>query len=82
MIGFDYEDWRNRMGHWTSLAKCSEDTHNLFFSKYKKEQQIAKSICQTCPVSLDCLQFAIENECTYGIYGGLTSQERERYGAS
>ena len=82
MIVFDYEERRNHMANWVSLAKCTEDNHNLFFSKYKKEQQLAKSICQSCPVKLECLEFAIENECTFGIYGGLTSQEREKYGTA
>lgn len=67
------------MSDWISSAKCTTDNHNLFFSKYKRDQEKAKSICQSCPVQLECLEFAINNECNYGIYGGLSSQEREQY---
>jgi hypothetical protein len=40
---------------------------------------MAKEICNKCDVSLDCLKFAIDNECDSGIYGGLTPKEREMY---
>jgi WhiB family redox-sensing transcriptional regulator len=64
---------------WMFSANCDEKTQDLFFSKYKKEQDMAKEICRSCSVSLDCLKFAIDNECTSGIYGGLTAKEREIY---
>jgi WhiB family redox-sensing transcriptional regulator len=64
---------------WMFSANCDKTTQDLFFSKYKKEQDMAKEICNKCDVSLDCLKFAIDNECTSGIYGGLTPKEREVY---
>lgn len=37
----------------------------------------AKSVCQECPVRKECLSYGMEHE-PYGIWGGLTEQERER----
>ena len=67
---------------WILQANCGETNHNLFFSKYKKEQEQAKSICRSCKVKSDCLQFAIDNECNDGIFGGLTAKERSVYGTA
>jgi WhiB family transcriptional regulator, redox-sensing transcriptional regulator len=67
---------------WILEANCGNANTDLFFSKYKKEQDMAKSICQSCKVSLDCLKFAINNQCDDGIFGGLTAKERSIYASS
>lgn len=36
----------------------------------------AKALCNTCPVRLQCLQFADETNQREGVWGGLTPQER------
>ncbi|MDQ3915075.1 MAG: WhiB family transcriptional regulator [Actinomycetota bacterium] len=36
----------------------------------------AKAICRTCPVAEPCLEFAMETNQKYGIWGGLTDKER------
>ena len=36
----------------------------------------AKAICRACPVVVDCLQFALAEEPSDGIWGGLTFAER------
>lgn len=37
----------------------------------------AKDFCSVCPVTAECLQFALDHDCT-GIWGGLTERERKR----
>lgn len=39
---------------------------------------IARRICAGCPFQADCLQIALENDVSYGIWGGLTAAERKR----
>ena len=41
-------------------------------------ESYAKGICMTCPVRLDCLNYALENDERYGIYGGASARDRER----
>jgi WhiB family redox-sensing transcriptional regulator len=36
----------------------------------------AKAVCATCPVSDECLTWAIETNQTEGIWGGHTARER------
>jgi WhiB family redox-sensing transcriptional regulator len=38
----------------------------------------AKAICETCPVRLACLAFALERNEKFGVWGGLTEKERAR----
>lgn len=40
--------------------------------------KIAKDLCGTCPQTTKskCLTFAIDNKINYGIWGGLTDNER------
>jgi WhiB family transcriptional regulator, redox-sensing transcriptional regulator len=39
----------------------------------------AKEVCDVCPVRMCCLTFAIKNNETEGIWGGLTPGERKRW---
>lgn len=38
----------------------------------------AKQICEECPVSRDCLEYAIAQDQDYGVWGGMTAKERQR----
>ena len=40
------------------------------------EIRIAKNICAECPVKRECLDYAIEANEPYGIFGGQTPSER------
>jgi len=54
-----------------------KEADKLFFSESPKRIAIAKSMCATCPMQAKCLQFAIEEEIEFGIFGGSTPQERK-----
>ena len=38
--------------------------------------KVAKSLCAECPIRKDCLEYAVEAQEEWGIWGGLTSRER------
>jgi WhiB family transcriptional regulator, redox-sensing transcriptional regulator len=38
----------------------------------------AKAICSNCPVKKDCLEAALKAREPYGIWGGLSADEREQ----
>lgn len=70
---------------WVLEAACRGTDIDVFFPDGRSTAaatKIAKQICASCPVRMECLSYAIEAESgTYqghrhGIYGGLTPQER------
>ena len=38
--------------------------------------RMAKSLCETCPVLLDCRDYAVDAGEQHGIWGGMTVKER------
>lgn len=66
---------------WQDRAACDGQPVNLFFPDRGQSDKRAKEICQKCPVTQECLDLARRNErdsARFGIYGGLTADERQR----
>jgi WhiB family transcriptional regulator, redox-sensing transcriptional regulator len=68
---------------WQEDAACRQYDNVVFFgeegeSELEKQgrEARAKSICRTCPVQEPCLEFAMESNQKYGIWGGLSDKER------
>jgi len=61
--------------NWAAQAACQSKISDDLFVR-GAEQNRAKQICQTCPVKLDCLAEALENEIEWGVWGGMTERER------
>ena len=68
---------------WQERAACRDYDNLLFFGEEGEselERQAretrAKAVCSTCPVREPCLEFAMETNQKYGIWGGLTDKER------
>ena len=36
----------------------------------------ARLVCQACPVRQECLDYALDENIGYGMWGGLTPEER------
>ena len=54
------------------------EADKIFFSEESaKRQAQAKALCATCPMVQACLDLALENNCEFGIFGGLTPAERK-----
>jgi len=75
------------MTTWMESAACADlgrDPEDWFPHEsghlLTEANQKAKAICTFCPVRAKCLQFAVEHNIAYGIYGGLTAPERKRAG--
>jgi WhiB family redox-sensing transcriptional regulator len=47
------------------------------FSELASKVAKAKAICGRCPVTEQCLRFALENNIEFGIFGGTTPNERK-----
>jgi WhiB family redox-sensing transcriptional regulator len=42
-----------------------------------RRDRAAKAICAGCPVKAECADYAIRAREPYGVWGGLTEEERE-----
>jgi len=40
----------------------------------------ARAICENCAVEIECLWGALQNEEGFGVWGGLSHQERHEFG--
>ncbi|MBO1753763.1 WhiB family transcriptional regulator [Allobranchiibius sp. CTAmp26] len=60
---------------WAARAACRGGVPDELFAK-GAAQQLAKAICQGCPVVAECLADALDNHTEYGVWGGMTERER------
>jgi hypothetical protein len=48
----------------------------VFFPERGETAGAARQVCAACPVRQPCLEYALSNRITHGIWGGLTERER------
>jgi len=63
---------------WQDYSNCRGGDANLFFPERGASTRKAKSICTSCEVRTECLEFAISQGEKFGIWGGLSERERRR----
>jgi WhiB family redox-sensing transcriptional regulator len=61
---------------WRELAACRGTDLDVFFPGRGEPAEPARHVCAACPVRQPCLDYAITNRITHGIWGGLTGRER------
>jgi WhiB family redox-sensing transcriptional regulator len=61
---------------WRTLAACKGAGDAMFPSNYPPDIEDAKDYCRACPVTSDCLQWALETGQEFGVWGGLSEAER------
>jgi WhiB family redox-sensing transcriptional regulator len=62
---------------WKQQGLCRDEDPAIFFPSSVEETTTAKEICAACPVSEDCLQFALVTRQQYGVWGGK-DMERDK----
>lgn len=63
---------------WYKAAPCSGHDR-VFFSTHPTDRKEAKNIClRECPNIKECRNYAVENNITIGVWGGLTGPELSR----
>ncbi|MEJ5928384.1 WhiB family transcriptional regulator [Corynebacterium sp. H128] len=63
---------------WQDQALCAQTDPEAFFPEKGGSTREAKRICQACGVRDECLEFALEHDERFGIWGGLSERERRR----
>ena len=63
---------------WQSDALCAQTDPEAFFPEKGGSTRDAKRICTACDVRDECLEYALENDERFGIWGGLSERERRK----
>ena len=63
---------------WMDHAACANRGNRRFYSDDEAVQLAAISVCAECPVQQDCLNYALNGEEPYGVWGGLTPKQRRQ----
>ena len=63
---------------WQTDALCAQTDPEAFFPEKGGSTRDAKKICTTCDVRDQCLEYALQNDERFGIWGGLSERERRK----
>lgn len=67
---------------WAKKAACLGMNPEIFYPDsdeiHSKVTKLALSICQGCPVRAECLTHAVNNDESFGIWGGLSLRSRRK----
>ncbi|MET0671982.1 MAG: WhiB family transcriptional regulator [Microbacterium pygmaeum] len=63
---------------WQTDALCAQTDPEAFFPEKGGSTRDAKRICTTCDVRDQCLEYALQNDERFGIWGGLSERERRK----
>ena len=71
---------------WRSRAACRQEAAEHFFAPARLERKpekdiregVARSLCNSCLVKTECLEYSLAVREPYGIWGGLNELERRR----
>lgn len=61
---------------WQADAICRTVDPEIFFPEKGGSVRDAKKVCDTCKVKAECLDYALENNERFGVWGGESEQER------
>lgn len=66
---------------WKDVPSCTGIDVEVFFTEEKGNYanlDYIKKLCNTCPVRVQCHEYAIDN-LVHGIWAGTTMKERNKY---
>lgn len=63
---------------WMRKARCLDADPEVFFPDKGGSTREAKRICNACEVQQACLEWALEHDERFGIWGGTSERERRR----
>jgi len=53
-----------------SALPCRSEDPELYFAESPSDVELAKAMCQACPVRAECLAGAVERREPWGVWGG------------
>jgi WhiB family redox-sensing transcriptional regulator len=61
---------------WQARGRCAETDPEAFFPEKGGSTREAKMICRGCEVRGECLQYALDRDERFGVWGGLSERQR------
>ena len=71
------EDDENALA-WQTDALCAQTDPEAFFPEKGGSTREAKRVCESCTVRTECLEYALQQDERFGIWGGLSERERRK----
>lgn len=63
---------------WISGALCAQTGPDVFFPEQGETAELAKQVCSGCHYKDPCLQYALDHDEKFGVWGGLDQAELRR----
>lgn len=63
---------------WQERALCAQTDPEAFFPEKGGSTREAKAVCAVCEVRDECLEYALQHDERFGIWGGMSERERRR----
>ena len=76
-VGVMHTDEIDDLG-WQDRALCAQTDPEAFFPEKGGSTREAKRVCRSCEVRAECLEYALEHDERFGIWGGMSERERRR----
>lgn len=63
---------------WMLIGNCRNYPPAMFFPSDGVGVDIAKKLCESCPVKQPCLEYALTERIDHGVWGGCSERGRRR----
>ncbi len=63
---------------WQKDSLCRQTDPEAFFPEKGGSTSMAKKVCSICEVKVECLEYALENDERFGVWGGLSERQRSK----
>jgi WhiB family redox-sensing transcriptional regulator len=63
---------------WMQDAVCAQTDPDAFHPDMGVSVEPAKAVCAGCPVLAECRAYALETGQRFGVWGGLSANERQK----
>lgn len=63
---------------WHAQAACLGVGNHLFFLELGEPSDQATAVCRSCPVRKPCLEYALDSNIKFGVWGGTSERQRRK----
>lgn len=78
MIPMHLPDLATDDATWRDSALCAQTDPEEFFPDKGGSTREAKRVCGECTVRTECLEYALDHDERFGVWGGMSERERRR----